>query len=365
VEEGSEVEAGAVLVRLDDTQPRATLNIVRAELDRQLLREARLAAERDEAGQIVLPDDLAGRRDDPNVASAFSSEQKLFEARRTTVNGERAQLREQVAQYDEQIKGLTAQQEAKESELVLLARELEGVKALFEKQLVTMERQTALERNRASLEGERGQIVAQIAAARGKISEIELQVLQLDKDFRTDVLKDLRDSEAKIAELQERQTAAEDQLRRIDIRAPQAGTVHELAVHTVGGVIGQGQTIMQIVPRADKLVIDAKIAPNDVDQVAVGSEVTIRILAGNQRTTPVVKGRVLLVSPDLMRDPVTNQTSYLARVAFAPEAFADLGALKVIPGMPAEVFINTGDRTPLEYLLQPVSEQVARTFRER
>jgi HlyD family secretion protein len=130
-------------------------------------------------------------------------------------------------------------------------------------------------------------------------------------------------------------------------------------------VIGQGQTIMLIVPRADKLVVEAKIAPNDVDQVAVGSEVTIRILAGNQRTTPVVKGQVVLVSPDLLRDPVTNQTSYLARITFAPEAFAELGALKVIPGMPAEVFVNTGDRTPLEYLLQPVSEQVARTFRER
>jgi HlyD family secretion protein len=365
VEEGSPVEAGDVLVRLDDTVPRATLNIVRAELDTQLLREARLVAERDGATAVALPAELTSRAGEDAVVRALAGEQKLFDARRNTLNGQRAQFAEQVDQLNEQISGLIAQKKAKEDELALIAKELEGVTILFEKKLTTTERLTALQRNRASLEGEHGQIVASVAAARGKISEIELQTLQLDKSFRTDVLNDLRDAEGKVAELKERQTAAEDQLSRIDIRAPQSGTVHGLAVHTVGGVIGAGDTIMMIVPRADAIVIDAMVAPQDVDQIRVGSPVTVRILAGNQRTTPVVAASVTRVAPDLLRNPDNNGASYLVRAAFGKEALAGLGDFHVVAGMPAEVFIATGDRTPLQYLFKPLGEQIARTFRER
>jgi HlyD family secretion protein len=365
VEEGSAVEAGDVLVKLDDTAPRATLNIVRSELDTQLLRQARLVAERDDAPAVFLPQSLAPRQMDPSVASAFASEQKLFESRRNSLNGQRAQLAEQIDQLKEQIDGLTAQRAAKESELELIAKELEGVAALFEKQLTTRERINALERNRASLEGDRGQMIAQIAAARGKISETEIQILQLDKTFRTEVLNDLRDAEAKIDAARERETAAEDQLRRIEIRAPQSGTVHGLAFHTVGGVIGAGETIMMIVPNADSLVVDAMVAPQDVDQVTVGSEVTVRLLAGNTRTTPVLQAKVVRVAPDLLRNPDTNNGSYLVRAAFDKGALAALGNFHAVAGMPAELFFATGERTPLQYLLKPLGEQIAHTFRER
>jgi HlyD family secretion protein len=365
VEEGSSVQGGDVVIRLDDTAPRATLNIVRSELDTQLLRQARLMAERDDAAAVSLPSGLASRRTEPSVASAFASEQKLFESRRNTLNGQRAQLAEQTEQLKEQIEGLSAQRAAKESELVLIDKELEGVAALFEKQLTTRERINALERTRASLEGDRGQMVAQIAAARGKISETEIQILQLDKAFRTEVLNELRDAEAKIDAARERETAAEDQLRRIEIRAPQTGTVHGLAFHTVGGVIGAGETIMMIVPNADSLVVDAMVAPQDVDQVLVGSEVTVRLLAGNQRTTPVLKAHVVRVAPDLLRNPETNNGSYLVRAAFEKGALAGLGDFHVVAGMPAELYFATGERTPLQYLLKPLGEQMARTFRER
>jgi HlyD family secretion protein len=365
VEEGSSVNAGDVLIRLDDTVPRATLNIVRSELDTQLLRKARLTAERDGAAAVVLPEVLGSRAGDESIVRALAAEEKLFEARRNTLSGQRSQFAEQVEQLKQQIGGLDAQQKAKAEELARIAKELAGVQALYDKNLTTTERLTALERNRASLEGERGQIVAAIAAARGKVSEIELQILQLDKSFRTDVLNDLGDAEAKVSELTERQTAAEDQLRRIEIRAPQNGIVHGLAVHTVGGVVGAGDTLMMIVPRADALVVDAMVAPEDVDQVSVGSPVTVRIMAGNRRTTPVIGGKVTRVAPDLLRNPDDKGASYLVRAAFDKNAMAELGDFRIVAGMPAEVFIATGERTPLQYLLQPLGEQIAHTFRER
>lgn len=208
------------------------------------------------------------------------------------------------------------------------------------------------------------------ARARGKISETELQIIQLDQDFRTEVLKDLRETQGKIAELKERVTAAEDQLKRVDLRAPQAGTVHQLAVHTVGGVIGNGEIIMQIVPRADELVVEAKVAPSDIDQVAAGAKAIVRIMAGNQRTTPEINGVLNRVSADLTRDPQQNamqppQAYYTVRITLPPEEVVRLQTIRLVPGMPVEVFIQTYERTPLQYLLKPLQEQIARTFRER
>lgn len=220
------------------------------------------------------------------------------------------------------------------------------------------------------LQGERGQLIGDIARSRGKIAETELQILQLDQDFRTEVLKDLRETQAKIAELQERANAAEDELRHTEIRAPQAGTVYQLQVHTVGGVIAKGDTLMQIVPRADALIVEAKIAPQDIDQVATGNAVRVRIDAGNRRTTPDFGGVVTMVSPDLTREaeaapkPVQAQQYYLARVSFSKIDLKSMD-LRLVPGMPTEVYIRTQDRTPLGYLLKPLHEQIAHTFRER
>src|SRR5262249_9710132 len=223
-------------------------------------------------------------------------------------------------QLNEEIRGVTAQLAAKESELELIEKELVGVAELYQKKLVSISRYTQLQRDQTRLPGERGQLIADIARARGKISETELQIIQLDQDFRTDVLKDLREAQGKIAELKERVTAAEDQLKRVDLRAPQAGIVHQLAVHTVGGVISNGETIMQIVPRADDLVVDAKVAPFDIDQVATGAIAAIRIMSGNQRTTPVITGRVVRVSADIEREQQKNsaepaQAYYTVRIA--------------------------------------------------
>jgi HlyD family secretion protein len=342
---------------------------VRSQLDEFTAREARLLAERDGADVIEFPDYLTGRKNDKSVASAMSGEERLFESRRNTRAGQRSQLRERITQSNEEIRGLSAQQDAKEREVKFIADELVGVTELYGKQLVSISRIMTLQRDKARLEGERGQYIAEIARARGKISETELQILQVDQDFRTELLKDLRETQGKIAEFKERVTAAEDQLKRVDIRAPQSGIVLQLAVHTVGGVITAGETIMQIVPRADMLVVEAKVAPQDIDQIVVGAHATVRIMAGNQRTMPDVAGVLTRVSADLTREQgqggQPGPSYYQVRVSLPEEELQRLVGLRLVPGMPAEAFIQTYARTPLEYLLKPLRDQIARTFRER
>ena len=370
VKEGSPVEAGQVVLRLDDTVTKATLGVVRSQLDELTARQGRLTAERDDAAAIAFPAELTSRRADTTAATAVAGEERLFESRRTARTGQRSQLRERIAQMNEEIRGLAAQQAAKEAEIELIGKELVGVTDLYQKNLVSISRFTQLQRDQTRLLGERGQLIADNARARGKISETELQIIQLDQDFRTEVLKDLREAQGKIAELKERVTAAEDQLKRVELRAPQAGVVHQLSVHTVGGVIGNAETIMQIVPRADELVLEAKVAPSDVDQVVLGAKVTVRIMASNQRTSPDVAGIVTRISADLTREQQANAgqpapAHYTVRMSLPAEEVARLKDIRLIPGMPAEAFIQTHERTPLEYLLKPLQEQIARTFRER
>ncbi|MPZ40949.1 MAG: HlyD family type I secretion periplasmic adaptor subunit [Rhizobiales bacterium] len=369
VKDGSRVKKGEVIVRLDDTVPRANLGILRSQLDEILARQARLTAERDNAEAVSFPEELTTRADDTSIATAIVGEQKLFESRRHARTGQRSLLQERVAQITEEIRGLSSQRKAKESEIDLIGQELKGVRALYAKNLVSIMRFMALQRDHAKLEGEHGQLGAEIARSRGRISEIELQIIQLEKDFSTEVLKELRELEGKIAELKERMIAAADQLRRIDIRSPQSGTVLQLSVHTVGGVIGAGDTIMLIVPRADQLVVEARVAPVDIDQVVQGAPVQVRIMAGNQRTTPSVNGIVTHIAADLTREAATTgqpgQAYFLTRVSITEESRKNLGDLKLVPGMPAEAMIETGMRTPLEFVLKPLQEQIARTFRER
>jgi HlyD family secretion protein len=365
VKEGHAVEAGQLVMRLDETLTRATLGIVRSQLDELLVRQARLDAERDGQDVLTFPDSLLDRVYDPTVATAKANEKRLFQSRRQAREGQRAQLRERIGQTKEETSGILGQRNAKDSELQLIGEELVGVEQLFAKNLIGIQRVMQLRRDKARLDGERNLLTADMARAKGKISEIELQILQLDQDFQTEVLKDLRETQGKLAELKERVTAAEDQLKRIDIRAPQSGLVHQLSVHTVGGVIANGETIMLIVPHFDELVVEAKIAPVDIDQVALGADAFVRIMAGNQRTTPQLLAKVTRISADLTKEQQTNQAYYLIRITLPETEVRRLAELKLVPGMPAEVSVQTGERTPLQYLLKPLREQLARTFRER
>jgi len=264
----------------------------------------------------------------------------------------------------EEITGLQSQRAAKEKEFDWNRKELEGVRELWRKNLVPLPRVTSLERDSARLEGERGQLTASIAQAQGRIAETGLKILQLDQDMRTEVAKELTEIRSRIAELAERQVTAEDQLRRVDIRAPQDGVVHQLAVHTVGGVIGaQGEPIMLIVPEADTLVVEARIQPQDISQTFVGQRAVLQLTSLNQRTTPELNGKVIYLSPDVSQDTRTASNFYSVRIGVDAKEFDRIEGLKLVPGMPAEVFIQTGFRTVISYLARPLVEQVNRAFR--
>jgi HlyD family secretion protein len=363
--DGDLVKAGDVVVRLDDTVTKASLAIVTKNLDGLLARGARLEAEQRGLDKIEFPKALLDRAADPDVKNVMASESKLFEVRTTGRTGQKAQLRERITQLNEEIAGLAAQEKAKDQEIALVEKELVGVSSLYDQHLVQMSRLTTLQRDAARLNGERAQFVAARAQAKGKITETELQIIQVDKDLVSDVSKDLRETNDKIGEFVERKVTAEDQLRRTDIRAPQDGMVLQSTVHTVGGVITAGDAIMMIVPQSDDLQVEAKVNPQDIDKLQIGQKTLLRLSAFNQRTTPELNGLVTRVSPDVTTEQRTGQSYYTIRVSMPPEEIARLGDVKLIPGMPVEAFVQTGDRTMMSYLVKPLSDQLMRAFREK
>jgi HlyD family secretion protein len=346
VRDGDLVKAGDIVVRLDETVVKASLAIVVKTLN-------------------GLWATLTDRADDPDVRDVMASESKLFEVRVYGRTGQKAQLRERITQLNEEIAGLTAQEQAKDKEIALVEKELVGVRQLYDQHLVQLSRLTTLERDQARLSGERAQYISSRAQAKGKITETELQIIQVDKDMVSEVSKDLREANDKIGEFVERKVTAEDQLRRIDIRAPQDGMVLQSTVHTVGGVITAGDAIMMIVPQADDLSVEAKVNPQDIDKLQIGQKTLLRLSAFNQRTTPELNGVVTRVSADVTTDQRTGQSYYTIRVSMPPDEVARLGENKLIPGMPVEAFVQTGDRTMFSYLMKPLSDQLMRAFREK
>jgi HlyD family secretion protein len=365
VRDGDRVRTGDLLLRLDETVTRANLSMVVKQLDQFETRQARLIAERDDLPIMRLPANLAARQDHPDVVEVLAGERSLFQARRTAIEGQRAQLKERVAQLREEIRGLEAQALAKRKQTTLINQELEGVEKLYKQNLVPITRLTSLQREASRLDGEEGQLVAQIASSRGRIAEIELQIIQLVQDLKREVATELRDAQAKIGEFVERKVAAEDQLKRIELRAPQDGFVHQLAVHTVGGVINAGEPVMLIVPQADTLVVEARIAPQDIDQIRPGQSVALRFSAFSHQTTPEIFGSLSRVSADLTREAQSNVSFYTARITIDENEMNKLEGKALLPGMPVEAFIQTGSRTALSYLIKPFEDQVARAFRER
>jgi HlyD family secretion protein len=364
VRDGDTVSAGDVLVRLDDTLTRANLAIIEGQISELSARKARLEAERDGLDDVAFPEALATRAADAEVARILASEARLFALRRDARAGQARQLRERIAQARQEIAGLTTQAEAKVEEIALIERELEGVRGLYGKNLVPLSRVTALEREATRLDGERGQLVSSAAQVRGRIAETELQILQIEQDLRSEAAREIREIEARLAELSERRVAADDQLRRVEVRAPQSGTVHELSVHTRGGVVAPGDVLMRIVPASERLAVEVRVRPQDIDQLAPGQDAMLRFSAFSQRTTPELKGILARVSPDLVEEPRSGERHYVARVAFAEDEAGRLGDVALVPGMPVEAFVRTGDRTLLSYLTKPLGDYFTRAFRE-
>jgi HlyD family secretion protein len=365
IKEGSKVHSGDLLLKLDETLTRANLQMVTKQLDALLMREARLEAERDDLEQITIPAAYENRKNEPEIEKIISGERSLFATRRDSRMAQKTQLKERIDQLQEEIAGITGQITAKTTEIELIGQEIKAAETLEAKQLTTTEKMTRLRRDAARLRGEFGELRSAAAQSKGKIAEVELQILRIDQDAKTEVVKELRETQSKIAEYNERRIAAEDQLRRVEIRAPQSGIVHQLAVHTVGGVVNQGEPIMLIVPENDRLMVDTRISPQSIDQVRPGQSALLRFSAFNLRTTPEIIGKVNRVAADLSRDEKTGETYFLTRIELSEAELAKLGDKKLVPGMPADVQIRTDDRTVLSYLLKPIEDQVSKAFRER
>ena len=362
--DGDRVRAGDVVIRLDETVARANLAMVTKSLDELAARHTRLEAERDGLKNFVFPTALTQRSTEPELANLLQSERRLFQSRRDSRAGQKAQLEERVSQLQEQIAGTHLQAEAKADEIKLIQDELVGVQELWRKNLVPITRVTSLKREETRLRGERGQLISTVAQAKGRISETTLQILQIDQDLKSEVSKELSEVQARTAELVERKVGAQDQLKRIDIRAPQDGIVHQSVVHTVGGVINASDALMLIMPEGDDLSIEVKVAPEDIDQLEPGLDTVLRLSAFNQRTTPELKGKVSLIAANLVTDERTGAAHYPVRITLPEEERLRLGTLKLMPGMPVESFIQTGYRTVFSYLTKPLSDNITRAFRE-
>lgn len=362
VKNGVRVVAGDLLARLDATIPRTNLAQVVSQLTQLTGRRARLEAERDDRDALMLPEGFL--TSSIEAEAVLFGEQRLLKESRTVRQQQSEQLRERVGQFEREIEGLSAQIDAKKREGQLILVELRGVQDLYDKQLVPITRLSSLQREAARLDGESGALIASTAKARGQIAEINLQLLSIDQKSRTEAVKELREVEAQISQLVEKRIAALDILQRIDIRAPQSGYVHELNVHTIGGVVAPGETLMQIVPDSDRLVVEIRVNPNDIDQIRLGQKAMLRLSAFNQRTTPELAATLTRIAADATRERETGQTFFVARASVEEAELKKLKGLTLSPGMPVEAFVETGERSALSYFAKPLTDAFYRAFRE-
>lgn len=365
VREGDQVSQGDLLIRLDETVTRANFQVVAGQLYELFGRKASLEAERDGRDTLNVPAELAGRPNDTEVVRIVASERRLFEARRAARESQRAQFAKRIAQLQNEILGFRAQLDANARETQIIAEELIGVRELFAKRLTSIMRLNGLERQAVNLTGQMGQLTSQIAQTEGKIAEIELQVARIDEDLRAETQKELREVQGKIAELTERRVAADDNLKRVELRAPSSGTVHQLAVHTVGGVLAPGEAAMLIIPSKEELIVEAKVTPQDRDQLQLGQKVTVRVHSSHQRTTPELNGTLTRIAADVSKEAATSASFYPVGVTIAKSELERLRGVNVAAGMQADVLIEVGSRSPLSYLLRPLSDQTAKAFRDR
>lgn len=362
VKEGDHVSKGQIMLRLDDAQTRAELSIVRTQLVELTARQARLVAERDNVEAIAYPVELAAVLGEfPLVATG---EQKMFDGNRRNRQNQKQQLQYGISQLEEELKGLIAQHDAKAGELKLVETEHDKIKGLADRKLIDTSRKYFIDREIAKLTGESGEIQANIARSRARMSEIQVQIIAIDEAARTEAQRELGIVEPKISELRERRVAVEDRLARTDIRAPLSGTVNELFVHTIGGVITPAEKLLTLVPADAALKIEARLAPTDIDQVSIGQDTRMRFSAFNQRSTPELSGNIAYVSAATSTDPATGQIFYLADIAVSATELARLGDNKLLPGMPVEVFISTQERTAMSFFTKPLTDQFSRAFRE-
>lgn len=365
VRNGERVNAGDVLVRLDDTEANANAQILRAQLDAAEAAMARLRAEQVRAGDMPLSARLEARMDIPAVRETVDSQHLLFKARRATLIGQQNILNERIAQLEEEIKGLEALVTSENEQIAMITTELSDMRELLRRELASRNRVSELEREKSRLNGSRADHRARIAQARRQITEAELQILQSSEEFHQQVVEELRETQTEYFDLAERLAAAEHSLDLMDIRATEDGVVVGRQVATVGQVITPGQTLLEIVPDGDALVVEARVRPQDVDEVREGLEAGVQFSAFSSRDIQRLTGEVSYVSADSLVDERTGEAFFTARITVPDPELARLGEeARLQPGMPAEVFIKTGERTALAYLIKPIADSVRRAWKE-
>lgn len=365
VREGDYVEGGDALIRLDGTELRSQLSALESQLYEIMAREGRLEAEQLGRDTISFDDELLERAAaDEDVASLVEGQRDLFEARRETLERETTVTRERQAQIREQIEGARAELDALEEQRGFIREELVDMRDLNEKGLARRDRLMSLEREAARLRGQYGQLTSQIAQLKGQISELEAEIIRMRTTRVEEAVTQLREIGFRKFELMEERVRLREQLRRLEITAPRSGVVHDLKVHAVKAVIRPADPVMYIVPLDSGMVVEAQVNPIDIDNVHRGQTAMLRFSAFSSRTTPELKGTVVNVSADRFTDEQTGTSYYKAEVSVSEEELAKLEGLELVAGMPVEAFIQTERRTPMEYLLKPMSDYLARAMRE-
>jgi HlyD family type I secretion membrane fusion protein len=364
VEDGDVVQPGELLVRMDDTKARTMVEALQGRYVAARAQEARLFAERDDASEISFPDELLQSKN-PAAAEAMTGQRKIFESRRTWLSGQVAILKQQIAQLSEEISALQLQVESETRQTGLIKEEMDGVDVLVNKGLERKARLLALQRTAEEIGARRADHLGQISRARQKIGEAELQIADLQNKRLDDVMHDLRSTQDDLFDLKEKVVAARDVLERTVVKAPIGGVVVNRRVHTVGGVVNPGDTLLEIVPRKDELIIEAHVRIDDIDRVRPGLPVQVRLTAYKQRWTPTVDGTVQTVSADRLQDTRSGDAFFVARVIVDPESLKKLPNVQLYPGMPADVLIITQPRTAMDYMLLPITASLSHAFREK
>lgn len=366
VEEGDQVAAGEVLLRLDPNELRSELSIVESQLFELVARRGRLEAERDESEEIGFDPLLVETAEDrADVRDLMDGQQRLFEARAASIAQAIRQLEKQKDQIADQTTGITAQLDSTDEQMALLQQELADQQSLLDRGLAQASRVIALQRDAARMRGTIGELQASHAQARNRITELDVEILNLQSQRREEAITQLRDIQSRELELHERRRALLERMDRLDITAPVAGVVYDLRVFARRSVIRPADPVLYIIPQDRALVINARVEPIDIDKLTIGQDVTLRFSALDQRETPELTGTVKLISADAFQDENTRQSYYRAEIVLSEGEQARLPAdTTLLPGMPVEAFIRTEDRTPLAYLVKPLTDYFTKAFRE-
>ncbi len=364
VKDGEVVQAGQDMVLLDPTETKAELSIINSQLSELLVKKARLDAQREGKSELAVPLALQGRENEPAIAEILAGQKRLLTSIENTVQSKKSQLNEQIGQLSEQIKGYEAQIESGLRQLQLLKTETDSLRKLQRQGLLPISRINSMDRESARLDGEQGLLAANKSGAETKIGEIKLQIIQVEEEARNQSLNELRDTETKISELEGRRISSGAKLAHLSIKAPITGTIYQLNIHTEGGVVGPGETLMMIVPQGDDLVLQAQVTPNDIAHIHVGQPAHVRFNSFSARITPEISAEVTQVAADTTRTDAQTPPFYAIRLVISAKELEKLGENKLRPGMSAEAFIQTEARSPFSYLVKPLVDQFSHAMRE-